>query len=56
LRRRGGVATLGAALVGVVFHLTEAAGAAHGAIVSVLVGAGCAALGTLLSAARLRHS
>ncbi len=46
--------TLGAALVGVVFHVTEAGGAAHGAEVSVLVGAAFAVAGVLLSVARRR--
>ncbi len=48
--------TLGAALVGVVFHATEAAGPTRGAVVSVLVGAGFAVGGTVLSAARLRRA
>jgi DHA2 family multidrug resistance protein-like MFS transporter len=48
--------TLGAALVGVVFHMMEAdgGGAADGAHVAVLVGAGFAAIGTVISVARLR--
>ncbi len=45
--------TSGAAMVGLVFHLTEASGVGQGATISICLGAGFTALASALSALRL---